>query len=297
MLLNPSLKRPSKLDFTNLTSHHHRSRQSDVILRTSDKVDFYSLAVVLQESSRLFADRIVALRRASGFKGADQPRLLIVVEEDAQTVQEMLEWIYRIAIGVPPPRLSSIEHVSRLTALFHKYGCDSPILVLKQRLVDYMYDWPYDVYALACRYRYDEETALASKFTHRLPFYHGLNRTPVDPIDPHDWHSLQDIQLVRKGGVKHELEYWAGVEAVRCSSCAGLDGVSVQGKWWNIFLERAANELERSPIPDVICSKRFVRRCVRRARCSGCTRAATEFQRVGFMSTFADDLERWGSHV
>ncbi|THH14761.1 hypothetical protein EW146_g5610 [Bondarzewia mesenterica] len=178
---------------------------ADIILRSSDDVDFRVHKLVLSLSSPFFKDMFSLPQPSSN--AIDNTTTgeipVIPVTEDAQTLDFMLRTIY-------PVRSPKIEKLSDLRFVFEasrKYQIETFDGVVEESLMGAVEQDPVGVYALACRFGLDEIACKAAR--------HTLDRSIVEFSNCLQYASSEDYWRLMK--YRHECAV-AAREVVKTQS-------------------------------------------------------------------------------
>jgi hypothetical protein len=166
--------------------HPFNKPNADLILRSTDRIDFHVYKCILGEASSFFetmfslpqvnAAKISQGKDSSsstctlstmnqkhqgtehGFKHEDGHPVLDV-SENAKTIDTLL----RLCYPCEDPEISDLEQLSEVFSAAIKYEMKGPICVLKQRLATYAPTFPMRVYAIAVSHGLEEEARIAAK--------------------------------------------------------------------------------------------------------------------------------------
>lgn len=130
---------------------------ADVILRTSDLVDFSVNRFTLSLASPIFRD-MFEFGRPTDDSGIHPTRPIIQVSESSTTLERLL----RLCYPVHEPVMSEVSHVADVLAAATKYDMEFLIPRLLNFLRKMVDSQPLGVYALACQYRNEELAAEAA---------------------------------------------------------------------------------------------------------------------------------------
>ena len=135
----------------------------DVILRSSDKVDFRVYKVILSFASPFFKD-MFSLEQPVG-SGADVPASdadmhVVEMTEDKGIIDCLLRYIYPI----PDSYIGSLGVLERVLEAALKYDLTQPIHLSKQRLHNFIRPQPLHAYAVCCRLECETEARMAAQF-------------------------------------------------------------------------------------------------------------------------------------
>ena len=142
-----------------------RQANSDLILRSSDHVDFRVHKLILSIASPIFEDMFSLPQTSQSIDEHRDGLPIVMLEEDAQTVDFMLRTIY----PVPSPVITKLDDLRFVLGpsqkyLFNVYGG------FAEESLNKALNWePISVYALACQYKYPGAAAKAAEASLALP--------------------------------------------------------------------------------------------------------------------------------
>ena len=141
---------------------------ADIVISTSDSVDFYLPRVVLILSSPFFRQMLSIPQPAASddHKGFDR----IPVSEDSKTFDILMRLIYPIQ----NPEVKDISQVEKVLEASLKYDIVEASRATKIVLRSFQRTQPLQVYAIACRLHLEEEAASAARAVY-------LGSTSSDP--------------------------------------------------------------------------------------------------------------------
>ena len=151
-----------------VTKPAHRTKVSpfsqpseDVILQSSDGMEFFVNRWILKSASTVFADMFDIPqpstagddRKSQTTADASSPSKysppVIPVSEDGDTLERLLLLCHPLAI---PPRIPTFDSVKPVLVAAHKYQIDHALELLRPRLQRFSRTQPVRVYAFAARY-------------------------------------------------------------------------------------------------------------------------------------------------
>lgn len=153
-------------------SHPFDSPQADVIIRSSDNVDFRVIKLFLSFASPFFRDMFALPQMPEGENSNEMSDglPLITVTETSKTLESLFLLCYPVTT-VDPPVLELLEDVHALLDAATKYSVEGVERRVKQWLVAprFLCTDPVRVFAIACRYKLQEEAIAAAKASFRQP--------------------------------------------------------------------------------------------------------------------------------
>ncbi|OCH87167.1 hypothetical protein OBBRIDRAFT_837605 [Obba rivulosa] len=138
------------------------SGDGDIIIRSSDGVDFRVLTSVLARASPVLEEKLsIPLSE----KGGELP--VVGLPEDSQTLDIILRMLYPLAAPAP----DNIDYVQRVLAAARNYALVGVAGRIRERLVDWdiMEREPLRVYGLACIAGFEDVARTAAKLLLRQP--------------------------------------------------------------------------------------------------------------------------------
>ncbi|KAA1476994.1 hypothetical protein DENSPDRAFT_884723 [Dentipellis sp. KUC8613] len=160
----------------------------DVILRSSDKVDFYTHKLVLSLASPFFETAFLVPQPTDGSTTPSIP--VVDIPEDSHALGLLLRCCYPLR----PPTLSTLADVRCVLHAALKYEMDAARAVAETSLKDVVDEDPVGVFAIGCKCNREDVCQLAAK---RLLAYslqsfeseelHGLSAYPYNKLM--QWHA------------------------------------------------------------------------------------------------------------
>jgi len=143
-------------------------RDADLIIRSSDQVDFHVHQSVLGTSSVVFEDMFTAPGPSPQEQGQNKP--VVNLTEDSETLHRLLTMLYPMEPSWP----ETLEDALSLLVTCQKYQMDSTITCIRSFLKDhkpplYTAHNPFHAYGIARRYDLKEEALVAARLTLERP--------------------------------------------------------------------------------------------------------------------------------
>ncbi|KAL4248405.1 SKP1/BTB/POZ domain superfamily protein [Abortiporus biennis] len=132
---------------------------ADVILRSSDGVEFRVFKVILSKSSPFFNDMFSLPQATEQSLTAAQ---VIDVAEDSTTLAKLLTYCYPLRT----PKFTTLEEVIAFISATDKYQLPGAMERVKSELETYSSTQPVQLYMLACRYSLERLAAKACLIPH-----------------------------------------------------------------------------------------------------------------------------------
>ena len=139
---------------------------ADIILRSSDSVDFHVHKSILWVASSVFKDML-------GLPQPSQPKddecrdglLVVMLEEDAKTLDFILRTIY----PVRSPTIGGLDDLYSVFRTVQKYCFEVFEGFVEEQLNAALHWEPISVYAIACQYEFDDIAQRAAEASLALP--------------------------------------------------------------------------------------------------------------------------------
>ena len=237
---------------------------ADVILRSSDHVDFRVHKVILSLASPVFKD-MFNMSQPPHLTDTDEPHddlQVIAVEEDADTLDFVLRNIY----PVPSPIVAKIDDLRFVLGPSQKYRFKVFDGFIEESLRNATQWQPHSVYAIACQYGFGEiavkaaQASLAWLWT--APSSHYLDRISGEQyyrlVHYREKCAAAATEVTASQNWFDRIPYCtfnSNVESVPCSQC--FVKAPSQGKWhapeyvWR-WLTRVGQALEKRPTSECV---------------------------------------------
>ncbi|GJE98553.1 BTB domain-containing protein [Phanerochaete sordida] len=174
--------------------HCFNKPSADVVLRSSDKVDFHVHRAVLSDASSVF-EAMFALPQEPSASGEGEPSLPIVpMQENAETLHLLLGVLY----PGKGPSIKSPSRASDLLAVADKYAMDGVVAHVRRVLessgfLDEGYFWVMAVYAIARRHNFTKLAAKAAHASLKHPLL-DLSLTGLAAMSAEHYHDLRTFR-------------------------------------------------------------------------------------------------------
>ena len=184
---------------------------ADLIIRTSDGIDFYVHTPVISVASPVL-NGIISTRM--GMITNPDGRQILRLPEKSDTIEPLLKLCY----PVPRPPLRSLRQIKDVLNSATSYDIRVVGEMLETRLVAYAEQFPLQVYAIACRNNLENAARTAAEYAVRKPFwetyYHDIEHITAGAY----WRLLSyywDIEKKRNQNRKNRRPklLWKGSEA------------------------------------------------------------------------------------
>ncbi|KAI8969371.1 hypothetical protein BD414DRAFT_280299 [Trametes punicea] len=162
---------------------------ADLIMRSSDRVDFYVHRIILSLASPIFAGMFTLPQPCN-----TTPNLALVdVVEDSEVIDVFL----RICYPIPDPDVFSLDLIREVMAAAIKYEATAAVAAMKRALSHprLLEDDPLRVFAIACYFGLEEEAKAAAEKAVIKEVVMGKTCLELDQIPAAAYYRL--LQLVR----------------------------------------------------------------------------------------------------
>ncbi|EED78396.1 predicted protein [Postia placenta Mad-698-R] len=285
---------------------------ADVILRSSDRVNFRVWKNILAEASPFFHDLFSLPQPVTAASGKQQDEddsvSVVPMTEDSVVLDKLLRFCYPIR----DPEFASLDELRPVIDAAKKYLMDEALQLLRTRLLAFASVSPISTYAVAIRYGLEEEARHAAKcFLGHAWEWDKIYVPELEDISAGAYHRLLEYHRrcgeLATGLVKifrwiDSANAWVFLE---CSNCAGDqqqwymlgDVLRTPRTWWMQHMERSGKLLENRPSAETIRSTGWTDQAVLDAmNCAVCKQKVVEHMRR-FNEKFAAELDRVVSEV
>ncbi|KAL6300885.1 hypothetical protein BKA93DRAFT_800099 [Sparassis latifolia] len=144
--------------------HPFDNPAANVILRSSDNIDFCVHSVILSEASPFFKDMfslqqpLVDHTKPDGLDEYRDGRPVIVVGEDSRTLDSLL----RLCYPITDPELKELTEVRAVLEAALKYQMEQATAIAAKALRTFAHGEPLRIWAIACRLRLEVEARYAA---------------------------------------------------------------------------------------------------------------------------------------
>jgi hypothetical protein len=282
---------------------------ADVILRSSDNVDFYVLKSFMEYSSSVFKDMFRAAQGEPGKNEEKKDGLRVIFTSDtAETWKILLRFLYP-SHAAGSPTLDSLDECPRVMESLRNYGMKRAEKLIIADLVAprFVETEPLRVFALACHYGLDEEARIAARQTLHKPIIGHAHFTEMKIMTAEHYYRLQEYHILCgqvASGVARNTKWVEKKSFVWFSkhndsesdgsadSDNGDDGDDAGvARWWERYMLSAEKALELRPCGATVLRTDLMDNALKdakRARCS--FRVFTEMRKFGEM--FAEKVDK-----
>ena len=289
--------------------------EGDLIIRSSDNVDFIVHKWLLAYASPVFKDMFLLPQQGIvGESDVKDGKPIVATTETADIWRTLLAFIYPSWISAAP-ELNSLEDALAVLQPSVKYMMEGVEKKIRAALVSpHIVDAnPVRVFASACQHRLYAEARIAAKKTLRLPLLGRPYINEFENITAGTLHRLQEYHQECGQAASKIASDLAWLERdsfvwFECAECKGQRNgawVTLSGnrriwtvsKWWLEYLVSAGKTLTDKPAGTTVVDPKLVDEAFGKAsRCTTCRgRAFGEMREFGEM--FAEEVERVTSTV
>ncbi|KAF9466140.1 hypothetical protein BDZ94DRAFT_1234104 [Collybia nuda] len=279
--------------------------EADIILQSSDHVEFHVLKVFLSYASPFFK-KMFTLPHAQDEQKVKDGKPVVQVTEESVTIELLLRYCYpRWEDENEAPHLETLISVLQASIKYDMAGVEKRVraALISSRFTD---DDPVRLYALTLRHGLEAETRVAAKETLRLPILGREYIPELELISAGAYHRLQEYHVKcaeLASGVAKSLE-WVMVENYvwfECTECRGnLGNVTISGnrrkwitsKWWLDYMNQAAAKLAAMPSGSSVMSPDLIDETLGRASLCSCCRGRAFREMRPFSERFAVEVDR-----
>ena len=189
---------------------------ANVILRTSDHVDFYVQKAILIESSQFFEDMFSLFGHARDQKVQDGPRgiSIIPVAESSETLDALLRFCYPVA----RPKLRNPTVICNVLEAGRKYLMDSIVSDLLELFQSRCEVQPLEMYSLTAYRGWAQQMKIAAKEFLSIPFDVGTYVPEMDMMNVHAYAQLQSYRVQCSKSVDNIIQVDTQEKIILCDS-------------------------------------------------------------------------------
>jgi len=292
------------------------SPDAEVIIRSSDNVDFRVFKSFLSSVSNVFKDMFAVPQGPVDIARVDQEMRdglpVIPMTEESQIVETLLAFCYpNILTSIPA--LKTMEEMLPMLEVAIKYD----IKALENRMRAELFkssvvvEKTMQLFVIAYHHRWEKEMRIAARHTLVQPAWDNLYVAELESITGGDLHRLQQYRLecaTAATRVATTLGWIKGdsIDGIHCNSCPEpAQRIEVGwmryklGSWWKSYMGKAAQELAKRPRGDTVLGPSLIDAALQQAnRCQRCrARPETASRFRDFCDIFAAQVDQAISEV
>jgi len=283
---------------------------ADIILRSSDLVDFRVRKSILEEASDLFKD-MFSLPQSKSCTGEDNGYnadlkdgiAIIAMAEDSRTLDSLL----RICYPTPNPDLSDTGQLRSVLRAALKYTIDGAVEPIKVQIRAIAIEEPLRIYAIALESRLHDEARAAAKYSlnHRLQ---GVYVPELELIPAGAYYRLLNyrercsdaVNPLRSGTQWVLAAKMAWFEGPYCTCQAASTSIATDAgtrtpkKWWWDLVQKMQAITDLTPCGKALTTSIYQHACsaiTTVALCSSC-RTSVSSQLESFIRSYAAEVDR-----
>jgi hypothetical protein len=281
--------------------------EADVIIRSSNNIDFYVFKTLLSFSSSVFKDMFYVAQGKPEDDELKDGLQVIPTSDSAETWRILFRFLYPCG-AAGQSTLNSLDEFSRAIEASRKYGITRAEEMIIAELIAPRFSKanPMRIYALACQYGLEAEAREAAKQTLCIPILGRPYVVELENMAASHYHRLQEYHQCC-GIVASEVA--ANTEWIQPSSFVGFSSHDVCGKegrkatladgnirrvatWWADYMMFAETALEDCPVGATVVASDLMCDVLRNAnRCPYCSCQAYDEMRA-FGAMFAAEVDR-----
>jgi hypothetical protein len=285
------------------------SEDADVIIRSSDDVDFRVIRAFLAFSSPVFK-AMFTLPQYEGTSSLDETRQglpIIAVTENSTILYHLLRYCYPID-GADEVEMKSLEEVSGVLETARKYSMAGVEWRARRALVSsrFIDKEAVRVFALALYHGLEAEARVAAVKTLSVPTLGRPYIREFEYITAGDFLRLNDYQemcklvavRVAQGQEALAKGSWVWLYCRgHCSSRTSPATGALMAIWWLEYLEAAAKALAQRPIGDTVANYELLDKALAKANACPACRDGAFRDLMEFTKVFAAAVDEATSKV
>lgn len=284
---------------------------AEIIIRSSDHVDFRVFKSFLSSVSSVFKDMFAIPQGPVGVSTADEETRdglpVIPITEESHVVETLLMFCYpNVLTSVPV--LETLEEILPILDVSIKYGIE----VLETRMRNTLFTPPVvaersvQVFVIAYLHRWEKEMRIAAKHTLVQQCLDRLYTPELENITGGDLHRLQNyrLQCAKAASRIATSTAWVKrehIDGLHCTACeeptyrVEIGWMAYKlGGWWVNYMRNAAKELADKPCGDTVRGSNLIDAAMQQAnRCQRCRdRTETKVRFKAFCEVFAAHVDQ-----
>jgi len=243
------------------------SDEADVVLASKDGMQFRIHSIVLKTTSGWFRTMFSLPQKPTSEPPQDT---VIYVDEDEET----LEAVLRMVSGLQMPRLDSYDVIEPILHAAEKYDMLGPMSIVRALVTTppLLAD-PLRLYMIACRYGWQEEAKMASRYTLTLDLHAPEHKSTLLKLSTFALLNLMELHRGRREALRRRLNEAPFVNDNGDTSCSHC-GALVDYHTWRELKFVIILEMDVRPLGDTITSDGLLEwpaaRACWDARCHSC---------------------------
>ena len=256
-------------------NHPLSDTEPDIILRSSDGVNFNVHKSIMVHQSSVFRDILSIPQEANTSNDTDDDQTTsqsMDVSEDSMTLELLLQFCYLCADPV-----GDLDLYLEVSKAAEKYDMKTVLHLVKRYMASEMRalvaatDDPFRLYAISCAYRMVEEGQLAAKATLRRPMIGQYPPKVLDLLPARAYHELLEYRKLCIAVLSPLLTSWKSMYQnhsyiEQCSGCQGAalrcSEYGLQSSWLTSYFEQIKKDFSEVTTGDMIRSLAHLRRAL-----------------------------------
>ena len=241
----------------------------DVVLGSKDGTLFRVHSYTLKTTSGWFRAMYSLPQRTAS---PDQPPEVIYVDEDSST----LEGLLRMVCGLSIPKLDSYDTIEPILHAAEKYDMPGPMSVVRALLsTPSLLSDPLQLYAITCRYGWQDEAMMASRATLTLNLHSPEHRATLQKLGTDALLNLFSLHHTRRETLRRRLDDPPFVNDSGDTSCSNCGSI-VDYHTWRELKYVIIMEMDARPLGDTVVTSGLLEwpaaRACWAAKCLNCDR-------------------------
>lgn len=242
----------------------------DVVLGSKDGILFRLHSYTLKTTSGWFRAMYSLPQQSTSL--LDQPPDTIYVDEDSST----LEGLLRMVSGLSIPKLDSYDTIEPILHAAEKYDMPGPMSVVRALLsTPALLSDPLRLYAITCRYGWQDEACMASRATLTLNLHAPEHRLTLQKLGTDALLNLFSLHRTRREALRRRLDDPPFVNDSGDTSCSNCGSI-VDYHTWRELKYVIIMEMDERPLGDTVINAGLLEWPAARvcwdAKCPSCER-------------------------
>ncbi|EKM54654.1 uncharacterized protein PHACADRAFT_258646 [Phanerochaete carnosa HHB-10118-sp] len=254
--MNSCVPSPASATPERITHQYFSDKDADVIIRSSDAVEFKMYKVILSKASPFFKDMFSLPQSPSVVDDRPSEFLDGVPVVDFSENNRTLDHLFRFLYPCPNPNLKSLDDVHAVLEAANKYQLEDVVLYARRTWNELASLEPLRAFAIACGRRWEEEARSAALLSLKEPVW------PLQPPMAPEFKTISGDTVVRLMWYQRrcgEAAMQAALnpermnrlfDASSCTHCLGPFSMTQTRRirdWFALYTRQVAPCLEKQP--------------------------------------------------
>ncbi|EGO03296.1 hypothetical protein SERLA73DRAFT_101376 [Serpula lacrymans var. lacrymans S7.3] len=257
---------PTKVPF--VPQHPFDNPKADLIIRSSDNVDFPVFKFLLSLSSSFFETMFELPQPSNDTIESKDGLAIIPISESSRIVDKILRFCYPVGV-VGKPQIDNIQEAIGLYEAGVKYGMEGLEKAGREALVarEFLEKSPFAVYAVASRYKLEDEAKIAAEAT-LCKAVVPIDAPELEYISGRDLARLQryhakcgevaralrdDLSWIDGDSTNMSFDrYVTQRRTLGCNCAYSMTRNTIAQSWWWDWLNGTAEALRHKPCGDTV---------------------------------------------